>query len=160
MYHYYRGPFGLLSISPLFPRTYTTTYPLSPTREGGFGNYLVTSGCTYGLNTVSFHSISFSVYFDAVSRWSLLMLVHQVIPCAMKIFFCLLTGICHYTSLGVVEGDGFEPPPRLAVLPALSTFPLSQPSFAVVPCAYPQGFIPSFIASQFDCDNQPPLPSH
>ena len=29
-----------------------------------------------------------------------------------------------------------------------------------VPCAYPQGFIPSFIASQFDCDNQPPLPSY
>ena len=32
-----------------------------------FGNYLVTSGCTYGLGTVSFHSISFEVYFAAVS---------------------------------------------------------------------------------------------
>ena len=32
-----------------------------------FGNYLVTSGCTYGLVTVSFHSISFEVYFAAVS---------------------------------------------------------------------------------------------
>ena len=42
-----------------------------------------------------------------------------------------------------VEGGGVEPPPRLAVLPALSTFPLGQPSFVVVPCAYPQG--PSFV---------------
>ena len=32
-----------------------------------FGNYLVASGCTYGLNTVSFHSVSLSVSFDAVS---------------------------------------------------------------------------------------------
>ena len=35
-----------------------------------FGNYLVTSGCTYGLVTVSFHSISFEVYFAAVSAQS------------------------------------------------------------------------------------------
>ena len=28
-----------------------------------------------------------------------------------------------------VEGGGIEPPPRLAVLPALSTFPFGQPSF-------------------------------
>ena len=33
----------------------------------GFGTYLVSSGCTYGLDTVSFHSIGFEVYFDAVS---------------------------------------------------------------------------------------------
>ena len=32
-----------------------------------FGNYLVSSGCTYGLDTVSFHSIRFEVYFTAVS---------------------------------------------------------------------------------------------
>ena len=59
-----------------FPRTYTTTYPYvaappqpnALTRKAqGFGNYLVSSGCTYGLDTVSFHSFSLSVYFDAVS---------------------------------------------------------------------------------------------
>ena len=32
-----------------------------------FGNYLVSSGCTYGLCTVSFHSIRFEVSFAAVS---------------------------------------------------------------------------------------------
>ena len=32
-----------------------------------FGNYLVSSGCTYGLDTVSFHSICFEIYFAAVS---------------------------------------------------------------------------------------------
>ena len=45
-----------------------------PTRERpGFGTYLVSLGCTYGLNTVSFHSICCEVSFDAVSRRSLLM---------------------------------------------------------------------------------------
>ena len=37
IHHYYRGSFGLLSSVPLFPRTYTTTYPRAfahrPTRE-------------------------------------------------------------------------------------------------------------------------------
>ena len=33
----------------------------------GFGTYLVASGCTYGLGTVSFHSFGLSVSFDAVS---------------------------------------------------------------------------------------------
>ena len=59
-----------------FPRSCTTTYPYvaappqpnALTRKAqGFGNYLVSSGCTYGLVTVSFHSISFEVYFAAVS---------------------------------------------------------------------------------------------
>ena len=51
-----------------FPRTCTTTYLFSmllchsnrhaPTRDAcRFGTYLVASGCTYGLVTVSFHSI-------------------------------------------------------------------------------------------------------
>ena len=35
-----------------------------------FGNYLVSSGCTYGLVTVSFHSICVEVYFAAVSAQS------------------------------------------------------------------------------------------
>ena len=59
-----------------FPRTYTTTYLLVndlSRRYCRFGNYLVSSGCTYGLNTVSFHSICSEVSFDAVSRCSLLM---------------------------------------------------------------------------------------
>ena len=33
----------------------------------------------------------------------------------------------------LAEDDGFEPPPRLAVLPALSTFPLGQSSIYVYP---------------------------
>ena len=54
---------------PHFPRTYATTYPLRrPSRErAGLGTYLVSSGCTYGLNTVSFHSVGFEVSFAAVS---------------------------------------------------------------------------------------------
>ena len=35
-----------------------------------FGTYLVASGCTYGLVTVSFHSICVEVYFAAVSAQS------------------------------------------------------------------------------------------
>ena len=43
-------------------------FTLKPTRGYcWFGNYLVSSGCTYGLDTVSFHSIRFEVYFAAVS---------------------------------------------------------------------------------------------
>lgn len=39
-------------------------------RSAGFGNYLVSSGCTYGLDTVSFHSVRFEVCFAAVSaQW-------------------------------------------------------------------------------------------
>ena len=62
-----------------FPRTYTTTYPYvaeppqpnALTRKAqGFGNYLVSSGCTYGLDTVSFHSICVEVSFATVSAQS------------------------------------------------------------------------------------------
>ena len=62
-----------------FPRTYTTTYPYvaappqpnALTRKAqGFGNYLVSSGCTYGLDTVSFHSICIEISFATVSAQS------------------------------------------------------------------------------------------
>ena len=62
-----------------FPRTYTTTYPYvaappqpnALTRKAqGFGTYLVSSGCTYGLDTVSFHSICVEVSFATVSAQS------------------------------------------------------------------------------------------
>ena len=69
----------------------------------GFGNYLVAFGCTYGLNTVHFHSVGLSVSFAAVSiqytyrlaPW-LLYLLSDLNKC-----FCLLTGIARCTSLGV-----------------------------------------------------------
>lgn len=61
----------------------------------GVGTYLVASGCTYGLGTVSFHSFSLSVSFAAVSiRYTyrlapwLLYLLSDLNKC-----FCLLTGI-------------------------------------------------------------------
>ena len=64
------GSFGFHSL-PLSPRPYTTTYPLCRVTylvgRSGFGNYLVAFGCTYGLNTVHFHSIGLSVSFAAVS---------------------------------------------------------------------------------------------
>lgn len=69
----------------------------------------------------------------------------QLVPtAAVYCYTPLPLVVLRYAPLMVfVEGGGVEPPPRLAVLPALSTFPLGQPSFAVVPCAYPQG--PSFV---------------
>ena len=100
------GSFGFHYLPP-FPRPYTTTYP--PCRLtylvglAGFGNYLVSSGCTYGLNTVHFHSIGFEVSFDAVSiRYTyrlapwLLYLLSDLKKC-----FCLLTGFARCTTLGV-----------------------------------------------------------
>ena len=77
----------------------------------GFGTYLVASGCTYGLGTVSFHSFSLSVSFDAVSiRYTyrlapwLLYLLSDLNKC-----FCLLTGIISIRPSAFVEGAGFEP---------------------------------------------------
>lgn len=63
-----------LSLSPTFPSDLHYYLPaLFSTCRGqlvtaaGFGTYLVSSGCTYGLNTVSFHSIGFEVSFATVS---------------------------------------------------------------------------------------------
>ena len=75
-----------------------------PTRgRCGFGTYLVASGCTYGLGTVSFHSFSLSVSFAAVSiRYTyrlapwLLYLLSDLNKC-----FRLLTGFARCTTLGV-----------------------------------------------------------
>ena len=101
------GSFGFHSLPP-FPRPYTTTYPLYRVTYlvglAGFGNYLVAFGCTYGLNTVHFHSVGLSVSFAAVSiRYTyrlapwLLYLLSDLNKC-----FCLLTGIARCTSLGVL----------------------------------------------------------
>ena len=68
-----------------------------------FGTYLVASDCTYGLCTVSFHSFSLLVSFDAVSiRYTyrlapwLLYLLSDLNKC-----FRLLTGFARCTTLGV-----------------------------------------------------------
>ena len=76
-----------------FPQPYTTTYlrllgcgsTRNPCRVG---NYLISSGCTYGLNTVSFHSIRVEVYFDAVSAQACPVLALQsglpLLPCSIN----------------------------------------------------------------------------
>ena len=102
------GSFGFHSLPP-FPRPYTTTYPLYRVTYlvglAGFGNYLVAFGCTYGLNTVHFHSIGLSVSFAAVSiRYTyrlapwLLYLLSDLNKC-----FCLLTGIISIRPSAFVE---------------------------------------------------------
>ena len=96
-----------------FPRSCTTTYPYvaaqpqpnALTRKAqGFGNYLVSSGCTYGLDTVSFHSICIEVSFDAVSAHGFArpfrITRHHSCHCVFSIF-SLLAGIARCTSLGV-----------------------------------------------------------
>jgi hypothetical protein len=90
-----------------------------------FGNYLVTSGCTYGLDTVSFHSISFEVYFAAVSaqgfarasppfgvarchhRYGLLA-THLAI--VYSVYSAYLPGLLAARPSAFVEGGGLEPP--------------------------------------------------
>ena len=70
----------------------------------GFGTYLVASGCTYGLGTASFHSISFEVYFAAVSAHGFArpfrITRHHSCHCVFS-KFSLLAGIARCTSLGV-----------------------------------------------------------
>ncbi len=128
-----------------FPRTYTTTYPYvaappqpnALTRKAqGFGNYLVSSGCTYGLVTVSFHSIRCEVSFDAVSAHGFArpfrITRHHSCHCVFS-KFSLLAGIVTTRPSAFAEGEGFEPPNRLndcrvsgAVLSA------TQPTFLVL----------------------------
>ena len=98
-----------------FPRTCTTTYLFgmllchsnrhAPTRDAcRFGTYLVSSGCTYGLVTVSFHSICIEVSFAAVSAHGFArpfrITRHHSCHCVFSIF-SLLAGIALCTSLGV-----------------------------------------------------------
>ena len=108
-----------------FPRTCTTTYLFSmlpchsnrhaPTRDARrFGTYLVSSGCTYGLVTVSFHSIRCEVSFDAVSAQSFarplagLLATHLAI--VYSVYSAYLPGLHSARPSAFVEGDGFEPP--------------------------------------------------
>ena len=85
----------------------------------GFGTYLVASGCTYGLVTVSFHSISFEVYFAAVSAQGFarplagLLATHLAI--VFSVYSAYLPGLLAARPSAFVEGGGVEPPahPRL-----------------------------------------------
>ena len=105
-----------------FPRTCTTTYPYvaeppqpnALTRKAqGFGNYLVSSGCTYGLGTVSFHSIRFKVSFAAVSAQSFarslagLLATHLAI--VYSVYSAYLPGLLSARPSALVEVEGFEP---------------------------------------------------
>ena len=80
----------------------------------GFGTYLVASGCTYGLVTVSFHSISFEVYFAAVSAQGFarplagLLATHLAI--VYSVYSAYLPGLHSARPSAFVEGEGFEPP--------------------------------------------------
>ena len=117
-----------------------------------FGNYLVTSGCTYGLGTVSFHSISFEVYFAAVSaqgfarasppfggsrchhRYGLLA-THLAI--VYSVYSAYLPGLHSARPSAFVEGDGFEPP-CISAHDSMSLLPSSsQPTFPVLHVAMP-----------------------
>ena len=127
-----------------FPRTCTTTYLFSmllyfsnhyaPTRGAlRFGTYLVASGCTYGLVTVSFHSFCIEVSFDAVSAQSFarplagLLATHLAI--VYSIYSAYLPGLHAARPSAFVEGEGFEPPPNPSSV--MRCFqPLSQPSLS------------------------------
>ena len=108
-----------------FPRTCTTTYLFSmlpchsnrhaPTRDAcRFGTYLVASGCTYGLFTVSFHSFCIEVSFDAVSAQSFarplagLLATHLAI--VYSVYSAYLPGLHSARPSAFVEGGGVEPP--------------------------------------------------
>ena len=108
-----------------FPRTCTTTYLCSmllcqsnrhaPTRGAlRFGTYLVSSGCTYGLVTVSFHSICVEVSFAAVSAQSFarplagLLATHLAI--VYSVYSAYLPGLLAARPSAFVEGGGLEPP--------------------------------------------------
>ena len=105
-----------------FPRTYTTTYPYvaappqpnALTRKAqGFGNYLVSSGCTYGLDTVSFHSICVEVSFATVSAQSFarplagLLATHLAI--VYSVYSAYLPGLLSARPSALVAVDGLEP---------------------------------------------------
>ena len=152
-----------------FPRTYTTTYPYvaappqpnALTRKAqGFGNYLVSSGCTYGLVTVSFHSICVEVSFATVSAQSFarasppfggsrchhrygLLATHLAI--VYSVYSAYLPGLHSARPSAFVEGEGFEPPMSCITLyyqlkdasvdNCRRCFrPLSQPSFGLLYC--------------------------
>ena len=105
-----------------FPRTYTTTYPYvaappqpnALTRKAqGFGTYLVSSGCTYGLDTVSFHSICVEVSFATVSAQSFarslsgLLATHLAI--VYSVYSAYLPGLLSARPSALVAVDGLEP---------------------------------------------------
>lgn len=112
-----------------FPRTCTTTYLFSmllclsnhyaPTRDAcRFGTYLVSSGCTYGLVTVSFHSFCIEVSFAAVSAHGFArpfrITRHHSCHCVFSML-AYLPGLHSARPSAFVEGDGVEPSahPRL-----------------------------------------------
>ena len=99
-----------------FPQPYTTTYLrlclIGSTRNPcRVGNYLSSSGCTYGLDTVSFHSIRVEVYFDAVSAHARPVLsLQSALPyCHAPSILSLLAGFASARPSALVDGAGFEP---------------------------------------------------
>ena len=96
-----------------FPRTCTTTYPYvaaqpqpnAPTRDAlRFGNYLVSSSCTHGLDTVSFHSFCIEVSFDAVSAHGFARPLAGLLSTTLAIVYQYIQPTCrdcHCASLGV-----------------------------------------------------------
>ena len=96
---------ALIITSTHFPRPYTTTYLPYHVRRGQLvaiaGSEITLSppAVLTGFDTVSFHSISLSVYFDAVSGLR---------PVSQNV--CLLAGIVTTRPSAFVEGEGFEPP--------------------------------------------------
>ena len=99
-----------------FPRTCTTTYLLVnelSRRSCRFGNYLVSSGCTYGLYTVYFHSICVEVSFAAVSAHGFarplagLLATHLAI--VYSVYSAYLPGLHSARPSALVAVDGLEP---------------------------------------------------
>ena len=87
----------------------------APTRDAcRFGTYLISSGCTYGLVTVSFHSFCIEVSFDAVSAQSFarplagLLATHLAI--VYSVYSAYLPGLLAARPSAFVEGGGVEPP--------------------------------------------------
>ena len=105
-----------LTLLPICPVCCDSVATMIPSRGSyRFGNYLVTSGCTYGLSTVSFHSLSVLVSFDAVSWRSLPLWLPRRYHPPCYIISAYLPGLHAARPLAFVEGAGFEPAAHLSI---------------------------------------------
>ena len=101
-----------------------------------FGNYLVSSGCTHGLDTVSFHSICVEVSFAAVSAQSFarslagLLATHLAI--VYSVYSAYLPGLHAARPSAFAEGERFELPKRFAAcLVSSEVLSSTQPTFQI-----------------------------